>query len=95
MEISFVEEDLKKIYQRELSSSRIITLFTILSIFIASMGVFALGNLFFQEEDQRNRSQESIGCFRTAGGYLIDKRIFIYAIDILPDCLAGCILGIQ
>jgi len=44
MEISFVEDELERIYQRELASSKIISLFTLLSILIASLGVFGLAS---------------------------------------------------
>ncbi len=42
MELVFVDDEIKRTYQRELASSKIMTTFTILSILIAALGVFGL-----------------------------------------------------
>lgn len=42
LELVFINDEIKRTYQRELASSKIMTTFTILSILIAALGVFGL-----------------------------------------------------
>lgn len=61
MELIFVDDQIKSTYQRELVSSKIMTIFTILSILIASLGVFGLATYTF-----RRRAKE-IGVRKVMG----------------------------
>ena len=61
MDLIFIEDEIKQKYERELTSSKIMTTFTLLSIFIASLGVFGLATYTF-----RRRSKE-IGVRKVLG----------------------------
>ena len=61
MELVFIDDEIKRTYQRELASSKIMTTFTVLSILIAALGVFGLATY-----TQRRRAKE-IGVRKVMG----------------------------
>ena len=61
MELLFIEDEIEHTYKRELASSKIMLWFTILSIFIAALGAFALATYSF-----RRRTKE-IGVRKVLG----------------------------
>ena len=84
MEFMFVDDQIKKTYQRELASSKIMTTFTILSILIAALGVFGLATYTF-----RRRAKE-IGVRKVMGassGHITMVLTKEYVYIILISCV--------
>ncbi|MEO9872071.1 FtsX-like permease family protein [Ekhidna sp.] len=84
MELTFIEDEIKRTYQRELAGSKIMTWFTILSIFIASLGAFGLATYSF-----RRRTKE-IGVRKVLGASAKDITLVLtkeYLMIIIISCL--------
>ncbi len=86
MELIFIEDEIRLTYQRELVSSKIMTWFTLLSIFIASLGAFGLATYSF-----RRRTKE-IGVRKVLGASSGDITMVVmkeYFTMILIACIVS------
>lgn len=86
MELMFIEEEIRQTYQRELAGSRIMTWFTILSIFIASLGAFGLATYSF-----RRRTRE-IGVRKVLGASSGDI-VWVVTREYLPIIVISCLVS--
>ena len=84
IELTFIEDEIKRTYQRELASSRIMTWFTVLSIFIASLGAFGLATYSY-----RRRTKE-IGVRKVLGASSKDITLVVireYLLIVVVSCM--------
>jgi putative ABC transport system permease protein len=61
VELLFIDDEIEKTYQRELAGSRIMLIFTILSIFIAALGVFGLATYSFRRRGKEMGIRKVLG----------------------------------
>lgn len=86
MELTFIEDEIRRTYQRELASSKIMTWFTALSIFVASLGAFGLATYSF-----RRRTKE-IGVRKVLGASSKDITLVVtreYFLMIIISCVVS------
>lgn len=84
MELVFVDEEIKRTYQRELASSKIMTTFTILSILIAALGVFGLATYTHQRRAKEIGVRKVMGASPRHITAVLTKEYFYI---ILISCL--------
>ena len=86
MELTFIRDEIKNRYERERNSSKLMTTFTLLSIVIASLGVFGLAAY-----THKRRSKE-LGVRKVLGAssvHIIKLLVREYFILILISCLVS------
>ncbi|MEP5611587.1 MAG: FtsX-like permease family protein [Cyclobacteriaceae bacterium] len=84
MEFMFVDDEIKKTYQRELASSKIMTTFTILSILIAALGVFGLATYTFRRRAKEIGIRKVMGASSSHITMVLTKE---YVYIILISCI--------
>ena len=92
-EYTFLDEQVQKQYESDISMSRIINAFTIIAICISCLGLFGLAAFSAEQRNKEIGIRKVLGASVTGYRRIIVERLFKTCSDCISDCHTHCMVG--
>ena len=92
-EYTFLDEQVQKQYESDISMSRIINAFTIIAICISCLGLFGLAAFSAEQRNKEIGIRKVLGASVIRYRRIIVERLFKTCSDCISDCHTHCMVG--